>query len=87
MTEGVSTVTRKGQVTVPIEIRKALDIKQGDRVAFTLEDGHAKLRPQRSYVERTRGILKTDQPPMSAEEMREAAEEAFVDEAVARSGG
>jgi predicted nucleic acid-binding protein len=30
--EGVSTMTRKGQVTVPIEIRRALGIKQGNKV-------------------------------------------------------
>jgi len=30
-----STVTHKGQVTIPIDIRKALEIKEGDKVAFT----------------------------------------------------
>jgi AbrB family looped-hinge helix DNA binding protein len=87
MIEGVSTVTRKGQVTVPIEIRRALGIKRGDKVAFTLEDGQAKLRPQLSYTERTKGIVKTDQPPLSAEKFRDLAEQAFVDEFIERSGG
>ena len=36
-----STVTRKGQITVPVAIRKALGIESGDRVSFVLEDGTA----------------------------------------------
>lgn len=29
-----STVTQKGQITIPINIRKALAINEGDKVAF-----------------------------------------------------
>lgn len=29
-----STVTHKGQVTIPVDIRKALEIKEGDKVGF-----------------------------------------------------
>jgi len=34
----VSPVSEKGQVTIPKEIRKILDVKPGDRVAF-INDG------------------------------------------------
>jgi AbrB family looped-hinge helix DNA binding protein len=33
-----SVVTRKGQITIPAEIRRALNIKEGDKVAFTMDD-------------------------------------------------
>ncbi|MGH2469987.1 MAG: AbrB/MazE/SpoVT family DNA-binding domain-containing protein, partial [Chloroflexota bacterium] len=36
--ELLTVVTRKGQVTVPSAIRHALGLKQGDKVAFTLEE-------------------------------------------------
>ena len=39
MQEHRSVVTRKGQITIPAEIRCALDIKEGDKVAFTIEKG------------------------------------------------
>lgn len=39
-----STVTTKYQATIPLVIRKMLGIKQGDRVAFTVEDGQVKIR-------------------------------------------
>ena len=32
------TVTSKGQVTIPKEIRKKLAIREGDRLAFTVSD-------------------------------------------------
>jgi AbrB family looped-hinge helix DNA binding protein len=38
-----STVTSKGQVTIPKEIRRALGIGQGTRVAFTTRGGKAEL--------------------------------------------
>lgn len=40
-----ATMTSKGQVTVPIEVRHQLGLRQGDRVAFDVEDGVATLRP------------------------------------------
>lgn len=39
-----STVTSKGQVTIPKEIRRALGIRQGSRVAFAHEGGKVELR-------------------------------------------
>lgn len=88
MAVAVSTVTRKGQVTLPVDIRKALGIKQGDKVAFEMDDeGVARLTRQDSFTARTAGIVKTSRPPMSAEEMRRAAEEAIADGASERSGG
>lgn len=36
--KGVSTITTKGQVTVPKELRDAFGWKPGDRVAFVRED-------------------------------------------------
>lgn len=33
----VSRMSSKGQVTIPIEIRKALNLKEGEKVAFILE--------------------------------------------------
>jgi antitoxin PrlF len=40
-----ATMTSKGQITVPIEVRHRLGLRQGDRVAFDVEDGIATLRP------------------------------------------
>ena len=39
-----STVTSKGQVTIPMEIRRALGIRQGSKVAFAQKSGKVELR-------------------------------------------
>ena len=41
-----STISSKGQVTVPIEVRHRLGLKAGDRVEFVFEEGRTVLRPQ-----------------------------------------
>ena len=43
-----STISSKGQVTVPIEVRRRLGLKEGDRVEFAFEEGRTILRPARS---------------------------------------
>ena len=37
----LSTVTSKGQLTVPKEMRERFGIRDRDRVIFTVEDGNA----------------------------------------------
>ena len=34
----MASVSSKGQITMPIEVRKHLGVKQGDKVAFVLDD-------------------------------------------------
>jgi antitoxin PrlF len=40
-----STISSKGQVTVPLEIRQRLGLKEGDRVEFVVEGERTILRP------------------------------------------
>lgn len=40
-----STLSSKGQVTIPQEIRVRLGLKAGDHVEFVVEDGKTVLRP------------------------------------------
>jgi antitoxin PrlF len=43
-----STVSSKGQVTIPVEIRQRLGLKEGDKVEFVFEEGRTFLRPAQS---------------------------------------
>ena len=43
-----STVSSKGQITVPLEIRNRLGLKAGDRVEFVLEASRTTIRPARA---------------------------------------
>jgi antitoxin PrlF len=42
-----STISSKGQITVPLEVRNRLGLKTGDRVEFVMDDGRTTLRPAR----------------------------------------
>ena len=54
----VSTVTSKGQTTIPGEIRRHLKLKSGDRVEFIVEaDGRVVLVPATVDVCELKGLL------------------------------
>lgn len=55
-----STISTKGQVTVPQEIRNRLGLATGDRLEFVIEGDRTVIRPYRSEedpFEKYRGIL------------------------------
>jgi AbrB family looped-hinge helix DNA binding protein len=54
-----SSVTTKGQVTIPMELREKLGIKPGDRVGFVDEGGKIVLQRQETAIEAVFGIVKT----------------------------
>jgi antitoxin PrlF len=43
----IATVTSKGQITVPLAVRKRLGLKTGDRLEFINEGGTIVIRPVR----------------------------------------
>ncbi len=85
MQQYVSRVTAKGQVTIPVEIRRLLGVAAQGRVAFVVEANEVRLTPATSVTARTAGALKSDQPPLSPRAEKIAAEEAMADDA-AREG-
>ena len=42
-----STVTSKGQITIPREVRRRLGLNQGDRVEFVIEGERTVIRRER----------------------------------------
>lgn len=42
-----STISSKGQITVPLEVRKRLGLRRGDRVEFVIDDARTTIRPAR----------------------------------------
>jgi AbrB family looped-hinge helix DNA binding protein len=55
-----ATVTSKGQVTIPAEIRRAMGLTAGERVIFTqLGDGTTVFRAKRRSIMELKGFLKS----------------------------
>ena len=44
MANVISKLTQKYQATIPLPVRKALQLKAGDAIAFDVEDGEVRLR-------------------------------------------
>lgn len=54
-----ATVTSKGQITIPADIRKWLDLSAGQRVVFTrLDDGTIVMRAKARSILELKGMLK-----------------------------
>lgn len=45
-----ATLTSKGQITIPQEVRQRLGLKQGDQVVFITENGITVMKPARGEV-------------------------------------
>lgn len=70
MTE--STITIKGQTTLPKSVRDALDIGPGDRLRYViLDDGQVRLMRTRP-VAGLAGMLRHKGAPVTLEQMDEA---------------
>jgi antitoxin PrlF len=69
----MSTVTTKGQVTIPKHIRKILKIDRGDRVEFLVDtNGIVTLLPVRSNVTALKGMVSKPEKYVSIEAMNDA---------------
>ena len=83
MQEILTKVTRKGQITLPAEIRRRLGIKEGDKVALSIsESGQAEvlLRPVRSVAEMTFGAVTPRRRPEDFKTLRESFEAGTAEE-------
>jgi AbrB family looped-hinge helix DNA binding protein len=66
-----STVTSKGQITIPRDVRKALGIESGDKVRFNVDDeGRVFFVPVTVDVTSLKGIIPKPDKAVSVEDMR-----------------
>ena len=66
-----STVTAKGQTTLPKVVREALSVRAGDRVRYVIQDGQVRVIGVRP-ISRLFGALKHHGPPVTLDDMTEA---------------
>jgi AbrB family looped-hinge helix DNA binding protein len=79
ITVPMATVTSKGQITLPAELRSELDIQPGDRIVFfTALDGRRGYRVSRPRVGAGQGMIKADKPS-TLEEFEEALLDALAE--------
>ncbi|HEV2127094.1 MAG TPA: AbrB/MazE/SpoVT family DNA-binding domain-containing protein [Thermomicrobiales bacterium] len=82
MKEFISTISSKGQVTIPADVRRQLGVRSADKVAFVVTDaGTVEVRPARFTLESVLGSL--DALPDESVDLDREIEEA-VEEGVAQ---
>ena len=78
MREFIASVSSKGQVTIPVDVRRHLSVGEPDKVAFVIEeDGTVQLRPARYTLESVLGVIPAlpDESDDLNREIAEATEE------------
>lgn len=68
-----SKITAKGQITLPVEVRRALKVRPGDRVSFrTARDGTVTVEPETVDLVSLKGSVPTPVRGVSVSDMERA---------------
>jgi AbrB family looped-hinge helix DNA binding protein len=68
-----ATVTGKGQITIPAQIRAALHVGTGDRVEFVeIEPGRYEFMAATRSLSELKGMFKKPSKPVSIQDMKSA---------------
>ncbi|HEU0073045.1 MAG TPA: type II toxin-antitoxin system PrlF family antitoxin [Dehalococcoidia bacterium] len=80
MREIWASVTERGQVTIPSEVRKLLGLNKRDKVVFALEDGHVMLkRPRFATIADVAGSVPALDPPRDWKQVEQDAKDEVVE--------
>ena len=64
-----ATMTSKGQITIPADVRKRLGLESGDRVEFVEVEGGFAIKPANDDVRSLKGLLRKPAKRVSIEDM------------------
>ena len=68
-----ATLTAKGQITIPLEVRQALRVEAGDRVEFVeVQPGRFEVIAATGSVTALKGMVAKPRKPVSIEDMNKA---------------
>jgi len=68
-----STVTRKGQTTIPKEVREFLSLKPNDKIFYLIEGDKVSIMPIRGNILELRGSVTPKKRPEDFEKVRKQA--------------
>jgi antitoxin PrlF len=72
-----STITSKGQITIPVEVRRRLGLSTGSRIRFVLtETGSYEIVPVIRSVRSLKGLISPPAVPISIDDMNKAVADA-----------
>lgn len=80
--EYIQTVTIKGQVTIPVEVRAAIGVKPNSQVTVRLQAGKVVIEPVAMTLEEAFASVKPLQPTCDYKAIRDAAIEEHVEKVI-----
>ncbi len=75
-----STVTTKGQTTLPKDVRKLLGLQPGDKLRYILLDGEVRILRARPVLDLEGALKRPGQKTVTLDEMDEAIATGAVDQ-------
>jgi AbrB family looped-hinge helix DNA binding protein len=75
-----ASVTERGQVTIPAEVRRALGLGKRDKVIFSMENGVVSIKRPKLTWRDVKGSVPALETPISWDEMVEIAHEDLVED-------
>lgn len=75
-----SSVSQKGQITLPIELRKELDIEPKDVVVIALEDGKIQIESAKARLRSVYQSIPALDPPREWSDITQSVWEEFGDQ-------
>lgn len=67
----ITTITSKGQVTIPVKMRKKIGIKTPDKIQVILDRDEVRLRPFPKTLDEIYGAVKPSLRPENFKKIRE----------------
>ncbi|CUS32753.1 AbrB/MazE/SpoVT family DNA-binding domain-containing protein [Candidatus Nitrospira nitrificans] len=77
-----STITRKGQVTIPKAIRDRLGVKEGEKVLFVMRGEEVILKVVKGTILDLRGSVQALEHPEDFEKIRQSVRQAIAKKVV-----
>ncbi|MDE2926160.1 MAG: type II toxin-antitoxin system PrlF family antitoxin [Acidobacteriota bacterium] len=72
-----SSITKKGQTTLPKPVREVLGLRAGDRVRYVISEGNVRILPVRP-IGRLYGVLRHEGPAVTVEQMEQAVADGAI---------
>jgi len=71
----LATISSRGQITIPVDVRTTLSLKVGDKVNFIIIGNEVKFLPVTKDIVSLKGFIKKPAKPVTIEEMNETIKE------------
>ena len=68
----VSVLTKKGQTTIPKDVRKFLKLEPHDKILYLLEGNRVVLKPIKGNILDLKGTVKTKDKPVDFRKLRDS---------------